>query len=130
MWQYHPQENIGYVDIDVNFIIGGAQGCHLYYWSNWEQKIIDPRRDLLEHGINTKCKSNGTLDKKKLYSFLSNPSLNPNRLYPIDLVCIMREGHKKEYFVCDDGHRRVSLAHKYELSKIKALVRVVYYDRG
>ncbi len=108
--------------INVDEIIGGNSTRSFEYWADWTMKRKDGRMRTLEEKIII----DGNIDLKRLRNIVSDPSTNISER--IHLVCILQKSESKKYYVSSDGHRRVSLAKKYNIKQIFADITEIYYD--
>lgn len=107
-WYDGKQKKIGdNVYVKVENIIGGNQLRSKDYWIDWNMKIPDMRYKGIERLIIEKG--------------MANAGKTINKLGFIDLFRF-KKGNKYIYYVVSDGHRRVALAHKFNVKTIKAEV--------
>ena len=113
----HPDINydsivsIGRQIVDVDTIVGGNGLRFIEYKSNWEPIHPDNRyKNIFDKVKNCKSKT----EKEHVISTIDGG------FSPIDLICFNYGKKIQECFVESDGHRRVSIAHMFNLDKIQA----------
>lgn len=112
-WIDMKQVDLGMIDVNVADIIGGNGFANDAYQENWEPKPIefDYRYERAESFVKDRMKEHGKGKKKAL------------DLDYIHLFRFWSEIEKKHvYYVCNDGHRRVSCAHRLGVTRIRAEV--------
>lgn len=109
-YRFYLQKYIGLKKIPLNAIVGGIFSWKFLFNRDFSIKIRNKRYNNLlryfqERGIENLEKSLNELNKKQL----------------IHLACFVKD-EKRVYYVMGDGHRRVSIAKKYNAICINAEV--------
>lgn len=109
-WCDKPQCEVGLTEVPVKEIVGGNALRSKEYYDNWSIKRADSRYNSIEQKILDEA-----LDRQKVKEILDTIGGNAS----IDLACFNVKGDRF-CFVSADGHRRVSLAHKFGVESIQA----------
>lgn len=104
----YEQIELGKKTVNVKDIIGGNEIGSKFYNEDWSPKPIEYNNRY--KGVENFVKYKQTSSKNKI---LDLGYVHLFGFYSSELS-------KNIYFVCNDGHRRVSVCHKFKISKIFA----------
>lgn len=116
-YDMYAQKELGRIVVEVKDIIGGNEVAYQYYYENWTPK---------PHEKNLRYTSVTNFVKGRLN--VARKQQKGNYKMPLDLGYIhlfkffCKKSNKDVYYVCGDGHRRVSICHHYKVKRIYAEV--------